>query len=475
MVVYIIGVIISAEAVLLLLPAAVALCYREYFQLCSFLISSAILLAVGAVLILFKPKRKAIYSRDGFLTVALGWIVLSIGGALPFVLTGEIPSFIDAFFESVSGFTTTGASILTDIESLSYASLFWRSFTHWVGGMGFLVFIMAALPLAGSANIHLMRAEIPGPDVSKLVPTSRGTSMRLYGIYLAITVLEVVLLLVAGNSVFDALTISFGTAGTGGFAIKNTSLAVYNSATQIIVTVFMAAFGVNFGCYYLLISRKLKDVFKNEELRVYFGVIIASGAVIAYNIYSSCAGVFDAVKTSFFQVVSVMTTTGYTTVNYDTWPELSRMIMIVVMCLGACTGSTGGGIKIARIVILFKDAVRRVKKVITPGRVETVRMNGAAVGEGIIAEAHSFIVIYLIIFVVSVLLVSIDGKDTVSNVSGVIATVNNIGPGLGAVGAVGNYGSYGVLAKAVFIFDMLAGRLEFIPLIAILSRRTWRN
>ena len=475
MVVYIIGVIVLAEAGLMLLPVLVALLYGEEKQLFAYLVSAVGLAAAGVLLRLFKPKIKAIYSKDGFIAVALGWIVLSLGGSLPFIIGGDIPSFIDAFFETVSGFTTTGASILSDVEALSHASLFWRSFTHWVGGMGFLVFVMAALPLAGSANIHLMRAEIPGPDVSKLVPTSRGTSMRLYGIYLAMTLAEIILLLIAGNGLFDAATISFGTAGTGGFAVKNTSLAGYNSATQIIVTVFMAAFGINFSCYYLLLSRKIKDFFNNEELRVYICVLICAGALVALNIYSSCAGLFDTLKTSYFQVVSVMTTTGFTTTDFNAWNETARMVMIVIMCFGACTGSTGGGIKIARIIILAKDAVRRVRRALTPGRVECVRMNGRPVSEPVIDEAHSFFIIYMIVFVISVLLVSFDTADTVSNVSGVVATMNNIGPGLGVVGAAGNYGSYSVFSKVVFIFDMLAGRLEFIPLIALLSRRAWRN
>ncbi|MGI6125070.1 MAG: TrkH family potassium uptake protein, partial [Acetivibrionales bacterium] len=393
-----------------------------------------------------------------------------------FIISGEIPSFIDAFFETVSGFTTTGASILSSVETLSKSIIFWRSFTHWIGGMGVLIFVIAALPLAsGGSNIYLMRAESPGPDVSKLVPSSRGTAFRLYSIYFAITVLEIVLLLCFGNSLFDSLTLSFGTAGTGGFAIRDTSLADYNSATQIIITVFMTAFGVNFSCYYLLLLKKFKDFFKNEEVRAYLGILICAIAIITINTAGNYDNAWVALKHAAFQASSVMTTTGYVTVDFNKWPELSRMVMLLIMCVGACVGSTGGGIKVARILILAKEAFRQFKCAVSPNRVESVRFNGRPVGEAMITGITSFFILYMMMFVASVLILSFDNKDTVSNISGVIATLNNIGPGLGIVGAVGNYGSYSVVSKMVFIIDMLAGRLEILPLLALFSRRTWAD
>ena len=471
---YITGVTLLTEAALLLLPALVAIIYGETRPLIAFLITILFLALIGFLLTRIKAQKKTIFTREGLLTVAVGWIALCIGGAMPFVLSGEIPSIVDALFETVSGFTTTGASILTDVEALSKSLIFWRSFTHWVGGMGVLVFVIAAVPLpGGGSNIHLMRAESPGPDVSRLVPSTRGTAFRLYSIYLAMTAIEIVFLLIFGNSLFDSLTLSFGAAGTGGFAIKNDSLAGYNSATQITITIFMAAFGVNFSCYYLLLSKKIKDFFKNEELRAYIGIMAIAIIVITVNIRGAFSGVGEALRAAAFQVSSVMTTTGYTTVDYNLWPELSRMILLLVMCVGACVGSPGGGIKVARIVILAKEGFRQLKKAVSPNRVEAIHFNGRPVSEAMVTGINGFFILYMIIFVVSVLILSLDGKDTVSNISGVIATLNNIGPGLEVVGAVGNYSSYSCLSKLVFIFDMLAGRLEIIPVLALFFRKTW--
>lgn len=476
MIAYIIGVVMLTSAGLLLLPGVVAVLYREWPQLYAFLLSALVMAVIGFVLTRIRVRKKTVYSREGLVAVAAGWLVLSIGGSLPFLISGEIPSFIDAFFETVSGFTTTGASILRNVEALSWSMLFWRSFTHWIGGMGVLVFVIAALPLAsGGGNIHLMRAESPGPDVSKLVPTSRGTALRLYSIYFAITALEVIVLLLCGNDLFDSLTVSFGTAGTGGFAIWNTSMAGANIATQITVTVFMTAFGVNFSCYYLLFSGRFRDFFRNEELRAYLCILLAAILLITVNIRNMYPTFGETLRTAAFQASSVMTTTGYTTVDFNAWPELSRMIMILIMCIGACVGSTGGGIKVARIVILAKEAFRQLKRAITPARVETVRFNGKPVGSAMITGITSFFLLYMMVFVASVLLLSLDTKDTVSNISGVIATLNNIGPGLQIVGAAGNYADYSVLSKLVFIFDMLAGRLEILPILALATRRTWHD
>lgn len=476
MIAYIIGMVLLAEAALMLPPIIVAVIYKERLPLLAFLISAAVLAVIGFVLTRKKAKKRTIYSREGFISVALAWIVMSLGGTLPFMLSGEIPSFVNAFFETVSGFTTTGASILNDVEALSKSMLFWRSFTHWVGGMGVLVFVIAALPLAsGGGNIHLLRAESPGPDVSKLVPSSRGTATRLYSIYFAITAVEVLLLLISGNPLFDALTLSFGTAGTGGFAIKNTSLAEYSAITQVIITVFMAAFGINFSCYYLLLSKKFKEFFKNEELRTYLGIMLVSILLITFNIRGLFDNIGQALRAAAFQASSVMTTTGYTTVDFNSWPELSRMIMILIMCVGACVGSTGGGIKVARVVILIKEGFRQLKRAVFPNRVETLRFNGKPVSGSMVTGITSYFILYMLIFVVSVLALSLDTKDTTSNISGVIATLNNIGPGLEVVGATGNYGGYSAFSKLVFIFDMLAGRLEIIPILAILQPRTWRD
>jgi len=476
MIAYITGKMLLVEAGLLLLPAITAIVYGEWKDLYTFLLTSFILAVLGFGCTMIKVRTKTIYSREGLLAVAFGWITLSLGGMLPFLISGAIPSFIDALFETVSGFTTTGASILSDVESLSKSMLFWRSFTHWVGGMGVLVFVMAALPLAsGGGNIHLMRAESPGPDVSKLVPSSRGTAVRLYAIYIVMTVLEVIILLCLGNPLFDSLTLSFGTAGTGGFAIKNSSLADYSVATQITITVFMTAFGVNFSCYYLLLSRKFKELLKNEELRAYLIILATAIAIITINTQHMYESTGQALNAAAFQASSVMTTTGYATVDFNLWPELSRIVMLALMCIGACVGSTGGGIKVARILILFKESVRQIRRSITPNRIDTVRLNGKPVSESIVTGIVAFFTMHVLLFAISLFLVSFDKMDIVSNITAVIATLNNIGPGLNVVGATGNFGGFSAFSKLVLIFDMLAGRLELLPVFAIFSVRTWRD
>ena len=472
---HIVGKILLAEAAFMLAPALVALIYAEWIPMRSFVISAAAVAVVGFALSRIPVKTRTIYSRGGFAAVALSWIAISLGGSLPFMLSGEIPSFIDALFETVSGFTTTGASILTDVEALSKSLLFWRSFSHWIGGMGVLVFVMAAMPLAGGGgNLSIMRAESPGPDVSKLVPTSRGTAVQLYGMYIAMTAVLYVLMLLFGNEAFDSLLLTFGTAGTGGFATKNASLADYSTATQVLLTVAMAAFGINFSCYFLLLKRRFRDFFRDEEFRAYVAIMVGAIVLITLNTLKMYGGVGESLKHAAFQVSSVMTTTGYATTDFNLWPEFSRMLMLLVMCVGASAGSTGGGIKVVRILILVKEAVRRLRSSISPSRVDSVRINKKPVGEPVITGILSYIVMYLLIAVASVLLLSLDKMDTVSNVSGVIATLNNIGPGLEAVGATGSFAGYSVLSKCVFIFDMLAGRLELLPLLALFSRRMWR-
>lgn len=476
MITRILGMLLLVEAILMILPCIVALIYGEEV-IGSFLITIAALGITGTAFFLVKPKSKTIYAREGFFIVSLGWIILSLFGALPFFISGEIPNYIDAVFEAVSGFTTTGASILNDVESLSRSILFWRSFTHWIGGMGVLVFIMAVLPLAGGGgNLYLMKAESPGPDVGKLVPKSNHTARILYGIYLAMTVIEIILLLCGGNSLFDSLTLSFGTAGTGGFGIKNTSIGEYSVYTQAVITVFMSLFGVNFNLYFLLLCGKLRDVFKSEELRAYYGIMIAATTVIAINIRGLFASGFEALHHAAFQVSSVMTTTGYTTTDFNKWPELSRMIMIMIMCVGTCAGSTGGGIKVSRIIILIKNARREVRKLTHPRSVSVITFDGKRVSDETVQSTLAFFVVYMIVFVISLLIISLDSADIVSNISGVIATLNNIGPGLELVGATGNYSTYNYLSKFVFIADMLLGRLEIFPLLLMFTPSSrWKH
>ncbi len=472
MIAYILGILLICEAGLLLLPAAIALFLGEK-TLTAFLLSIAILIAAGIILIHCKPKDKTIYSRDGLVIVALGWILMSLFGALPFFFSGEIPNYLDAVFEAVSGFTTTGASILSDVEALSKSILFWRSFTHWIGGMGVLVFIMAVLPLAGGGgNIHLMRAESPGPSVDKLVPRSRKTARILYGIYFAMTVAEIVLLLIGGMPLFDSITISFGTAGTGGFGILNSSIASYNTFCQAVITVFMALFGINFNIYFLLLCKKFKNVFKSSELWVYLGIMSGTTAVIALNIRNYYDSFLEALHHSAFQVSSVMTTTGYSTADFNTWPELSKILILMVMCVGACAGSTGGGFKISRMILLLKHAKRELYKLSHPRSVKVITFDGNRISNETMQSAISYFIIYIIIFCISVVIVSVDNTDITTSISGVIATLNNIGPGLGELGPTGNYGTCSGITKIVFILNMLIGRLEIFPIIYLLIPTT---
>lgn len=471
MILYIIGVLLLCEAGLMLLPVAVDLYYGEGI-ISSFLITIAILLVFGIAFTRVKPDSKTIYSRDGFVIVSLGWILLSLFGAFPFFLSGEIPNYVDAVFESVSGFTTTGASILTDVEAMSHANIFWRSFSHWIGGMGVLVFMMAVLPLAGGGgNLHLMRAESTGPDVGKLVPKSISTARILYGIYLVMTVVEIVLLLLGGMPFFDSVTLSFGTAGTGGFAIKNDSIAGYSTYLQGVITVFMALFGVNFNIYYLVLCGKIKDVLKSEELRAYFAIMVTAILIISFDIRSFCGTVFDSFHTAAFQVSSVMTTTGYATTDFDKWPQLSRMIMLIVMCIGSCAGSTAGGIKVSRILLIFKNSRRELKRLLHPRNISVIKFDGKRISDEVVQGTNVFICLYVVILSLSVLIVSFDNFDFESNFTGVIATLNNIGPGLGMVGPTGNFSAYSWYSKCVFIVDMLLGRLEIFPILLLFSKK----
>ena len=415
-------------------------------------------------------------AQEGFAATGLSWIFMSAFGALPFFLSGQIPSYVDAFFEMVSGFTTTGASILTDVEALSRCNLFWRSFSHWLGGMGVLVFLLAVVPGArknGGTGIYLMRAESPGPSVDKLTPHLRQTAMILYGIYILLTALCIVCLLLGGMPVFDSFCIAFGTAGTGGFAIKNSSMGGYSCFLQTVVTVFMFLFGVNFSLYYMLLLRKFKAVFKNEELRLYFGIAAGSIVLIAINISRMYNTAYEAVHHAAFQVVSIMTTTGYGTVDFEQWPAFSKAILLSLMFIGASAGSTGGGLKVSRVLLLMKSIRRTIRKALHPRRVQPVYMDGRAVSEEVCDNVNAYLAIYCVILVLSFAIISVDGFSIGTNFSAVASCFNNIGPGFELVGATQNFSIYSDLSKIILSLDMLLGRLEIFPLLLLLSPDTW--
>ena len=471
---YILGWVMTVESAFMILPCITAVIYGEK-QGFAFLIVAVIAAVLGLLLIRKKPENQEYHTREGFLIVSLSWVVISIIGALPFVINKDIPSFTDALFETISGFTTTGASILTDIESLSHCSLFWRSFTHWLGGMGVIVFLLVVLPSARGQNMYLMKAESPGPSVDKLVPHVRQTARILYGIYLVITVAEIVFLLIAGMPMFDALTTAFGTAGTGGFAVKADSIAGYSTLIQVIVTVFMLMFGVNFSAYYLILKKQAKKAFSLEEVRWYLGIVLAAILIIAFNIRHLFDGPLKAIQQSAFQVASIITTTGFATADFNLWPQLSRGLLVAIMFIGACAGSTGGGIKVSRIVILLKAARREIRRYLYPRSVENVTLDDRTVTNGNVSGILAFFAIYIILFAVSVLLISINNFDLETSFTSVAATINNIGPGLSMVGATGNYSMFSVFSKIVLMFDMLAGRLELYPMLLLFVPASWKR
>ena len=401
--------------------------------------------------------------------------ILSIFGSLPFIITGEIPSVTDALFETISGFTTTGASILSDVEALSYCSIFWRSFTHWIGGMGVLVFLLAIIPLSGGSHINLMRAESPGPSVGKLVPKVRHTARLLYLIYFGMTILEVLLLLIGRMPVFDALTTSFGTAGTGGFGIKNDSIAGYSSYIQWIVTIFMILFGVNFNAYYLILLRRFKKAFKIEEIRYYFLIIAASVTIIFFDICNTAVNAFTALRDASFQVASIITTTGFSTVDFNAWSQASKTVLVLLMFIGACAGSTGGGIKVTRFVVLFKTVIKELNSYIHPKSIKKIKIDGKPVEHEIVRSINVYFITFMIIFTLSVFAISFEGKDLVTNFTAVTATINNIGPGLELVGPTQNFSIFTPFSKFILMFDMLAGRLELFPLLILFHPAAWRD
>ncbi|MBO5061002.1 MAG: TrkH family potassium uptake protein [Clostridia bacterium] len=468
------GWVLNIEAAAMLLPLICAAVYGEPYVL---LFAFCILLCLifGLPLTIKAPKKKSMYAREGFIAVALSWIVLSIFGALPFYISGFIPSFIDALFETVSGFTTTGASILTDVEALPKSLLFWRSFTHWIGGMGVLVFLVAILPLSGGNNLYLIKAESPGPAVSKLVPKVKSTAKILYQMYLVMTLIEIALLLLGGVTLFDALTLSFGTAGTGGFGILNSSIADYSPYVQVVITIFMILFGIDFSLYYLLLLRKVKDVLHSDELRAYLGIILCSIAVIVIN----CRGLFstlsETIRHAAFQVGSIITTTGYSTTDFDKWPELSKTILVTLMFIGACAGSTGGGIKVSRIIIFVKSIFKELITAVHPNSVRKITLNKRPVEHEVVRVVNVYMAAYIMIFVTSILIISIDNFDFTTNFTAIAATLNNIGPGLNAVGPTQNFSIYSPLSTLVFIADMLIGRLEIFPLLLLFTPPAWRK
>lgn len=468
----ILGYVLALEAGLMLLPCAVALYYGES-QGFAYLQVSVAIGFIGVALALKKPKNNVFYLKEGCVATALSWIVLSLCGCLPFIVTGEIPSFTNALFETISGFTTTGASILSDVEALSRCSLFWRSFTHWIGGMGVLVFILAVVPLSGGSNINILKAESPGPSVGKIVPQMRKTARILYFIYIGMTALEIAFLVAGKMPFFDAVTTSFGTAGTGGFGIKNSSIAGYSEYIQWVVTIFMIMFGVNFNAYYLLLFRQFRKAFSMEEVRWFLITIAVSVGIVFVNIYHLYNSVEQALSKAAFQVASIITTTGFSTADFNEWPINAKMVLVLLMFVGACAGSTGGGIKVSRFIVALKTVVKEFKSYIHPKSVNKIKLDGKPVEHEVIRSTNVYLITFIVVFVGSMFLISFEDKDLTTNFTAVAATINNIGPGLELVGPTQNFGFFGSLSKYVLMFDMLAGRLELFPLLIMVNPSMW--
>jgi len=471
---YILCRVLEFEGVFLILPCIVAIIYGEKEGV-AYAVTMLFCLVCGTIGKQFKPKSKVFFAKEGFVTVSLSWIIISLIGALPFYFTREIPSYMDALFETVSGFTTTGGSIITDLASLSRCTQFWRLFTHWIGGMGVLVFIMAVLPLSGSYNMHLMRAESPGPSVGKLVPKVRNTAMILYGIYVAITFVEIIALLFTGMSLYDSITLTFSTVGTGGFGLLGDSLGSYSTATQIVITIFMILCGVNFNIYYMFLILRPKDAFKSEEVRAYFLIILGAALLITWNIHGTFANGFIDFQQALLHVASIITTTGFAAVDYNNWPEFSKAILFLLTLIGACAGSTGGGFKVSRLVVLFKSIRNEVSQVVHPRSVKKIHLDGKLIPDGMVRSIRVYLMIYLVVYLISFLVLSLDNFDFTTNFTAVAANLNNVGPGLNMVGPAGNYSEFSILSKLVLIFDMLIGRLEFLPMLVLLNPKTWRK
>lgn len=473
MVLSMVGRVVLLEAALMLPALITSIIYKEACVADFAVAIGASLLSGFLLMTVFKPSSKVIFAKEGFVIVALSWLALSAIGALPFFLSREIPSYIDAFFETASGFTTTGASILTDVESMSRGLLFWRSFTHWLGGMGVLVFVMAVVNNLSDRSIHILRAESPGPVVGKIVPKMKETTRILYVIYIAITLLNIVLLLIGGMSFFESVVHAFGTAGTGGFGIKADSFASYSPYLQWVTTIFMLIFGVNFNIYYLLLVRKWKTAFKSGELWFYIGMVAVSVVAICINVFPLFDSFEEALRHTAFQVATVVSTTGYATVDFNQWPAFSKTILLLLMFVGACAGSTAGGFKCARVVILIKKIRRELKKLIHPRSVNAMRFEGKGIDNQVISSVSSYLTVYIVIFCATLLVISLDGFDTETNISVVAACFNNIGPAFGAAGPASNYAAFSPLSKIVLSVVMLFGRLEIYPILLTLTPSTW--
>ncbi len=473
-IIYILGYALKIEAGLMILPAIVGFIYKEKAAF-AFLRGVALAFAVGTAMSHKKPKNQTFYAREAYVSVPATWVLLSVFGALPFVISGDIPNFIDAFFEIVSGFTTTGSTILTDVEAASYRTNFWRCFSHWIGGMGILVFILTVLPITGGATMNLMKAESPGPQVSKIVPKVKETSKILYVLYTGLTLVEIAILLLGGAPLYDALTISFGTAGTGGFAIKNSSIGGYSPFIQYAVRVFMILFGVNFNVYYLMAKKQFKQALKTEEVHWYFAIIALSVLFLTINSRDFFERLEPAFRGAFFHVASIITTTGFAVGDYNGFPQFSKVILVLLMFIGACAGSTGGGLKVSRIAIMLKNIKVEVEKTIHPRTVMNVHMDSKPVEKSVISSIYGYLLGYIAVYIFSMLIISLDNFDFLTTFSSVAATINNIGPGFNVVGPTGNFSSFSYLSKLVFSFDMIAGRLEILPVLVMLYPKTWRK
>lgn len=471
---YLLSILLLIEAALLAIPMLTAALYRE--SLLPYLYTMAILAALALPSLIFRPKNRRIFAKEGFVSVAAAWILMSLFGALPFVFSGAIPNYVNAFFETVSGFTTTGASVLAEIESLPRGILLWRSFTHWIGGMGVLVFMLAILPSDDGRAIYLLRAEVPGPTKGKLVPKLRRSALILYGIYMALSVVELIALLFTGLPFYDSLVTTFGTAGTGGFSVMNASLAGYhNPAAEWIVAIFMLIFGINFNLFFFVLVGRIREVLRSEELRAYLILAGVSTAVILINTRHLFENFGDCLRSAFFQVTSIMSTTGYVTEDYGTWPVLSRTILVLLMIIGACAGSTAGGLKVSRLLILVKNAFREIKHMLRPHSVNRVRLDREVLPEETIRGAANYLALYIGILGLSILLISVDGFNIETNLTATLSCVNNIGPAMGEITPMGNYNGYSAFSKIVLSLDMLLGRLEITPMIVLFSPAAWRR
>lgn len=474
MIARILGMVLLILAALMLLPLIAGLCYGE--NVLSFIITIALTAAVGGIFMCFKPKTRDIYAREGFTAVGLSWILMSLLGALPFVISGDIPHYVDALFETVSGFTTTGSTLLTDVESMSRGCMFWRMFTHWIGGMGVLVFIMAVLPMSGEHSMHIMRAEVPGPIVGKLVPRARKTAAILYMIYMGLTAVETVFLLCGGMSFYDALLHAFATAGTGGFSTRGASIAAFDSLyIEIVISVFMLLFSVNFNLYFLLLLGRVRDVLKNQELRCFAAIVAFSMLSIAWNISGQYGSFAEALRYSSFTVASLVSSTGFGTADFTQWPQFSQWLLVIIMFIGACAGSTGGGLKLSRVMLLLRAAFADLRHMIWPRRVNRVQLEGQRVDPAGVRAVFSYFSLYMLILLLGTLLISLDGFDTATNFTSALTCLSNMGPGLGLIGPAGNFSIFSDLSKLLMSLLMLIGRLEIYPILVLFFPSVWKR